>query len=523
MGPPTPIDGYAHTLAETAAPVRGSRPSLPNYREAELLGRGGMGEVVLAHDDRLDRAVAIKRMRSEATPELAARFLREARIQARLDHPSVVPVHETGVDADGVPYFTMKRLTGRTLASLIPEAAMQRLLRALVDVCLAVELAHARGVIHRDLKPANVMLGDYGEVYVLDWGIATIAGEPDPELDFAGTPGYMAPEQARGEPLTPAADSYALGCILREILRDEPPPELGALRDEALAETAAARPDARTIADRIQCYLDGDRDLERRRDLAVVELARAHAALAEHDRATAMQAAGRAMALDPRSAAAELVSQLMLAPPDPLPPELADHLAAVDDACARTQLRKVALVYAAPFGFLPVLAWNGVHEPWLVLAIFVLLAGLLASAAWWSRTGRPRLVPWLLTGAVVMVLATRVFGDLVVVPGMIGVQIVGYLAYPGLIRRPLYPLALVVATLLAPLALGPDWELTGDAIVVHAPAIELTPGLIVAANLTVLVVLGLFAWALACARREAQRALEIQAWHLRNLIPRQAC
>ncbi|MCA9797823.1 MAG: serine/threonine protein kinase, partial [Candidatus Eremiobacteraeota bacterium] len=174
-------------------------------------------------------------------PVLRARFLRECRIQGQLEHPAVVPVHDLGVGPDGAVYFTMKRVLGFTLDQIVaglrrgdPELirrfSRRRLLTAFLSICQAVELAHARGVIHRDLKPANMMLGDFGEVYVLDWGLARLAsdpvsavheirpvppGESDHRLTaagtFLGTPGYLPPEHARGEAIDPRADVYALG------------------------------------------------------------------------------------------------------------------------------------------------------------------------------------------------------------------------------------------------------------------------------------------------------------------------
>src|SRR5690606_2948073 len=116
------------------------------------------------------------------TEDQMQRFLREARIQGQLEHPSIVPIHELGRDLDGRPYFVMKKLAGQTLSEILAAAdrtayPLQRLLRAFVDVCLAIEFAHTRGVIHRDIKPGNIMLGDFGETYVLDWGIAKIVGE----------------------------------------------------------------------------------------------------------------------------------------------------------------------------------------------------------------------------------------------------------------------------------------------------------------------------------------------------------
>src|SRR5262249_27012839 len=146
-------------------------------------------EVVLARDEHIGRDVAVKRIRSaDPSPEQLARFLREARVQGGLEHPAVVPVHDLAVDRDGRPFFVMKRRTGTTLLELLrrlragredEDAARRRMLRAFVDVCLAVEFAHSRGIVHRDLKPANIMLGDFGEVYVLDWGVARVLDAPE--------------------------------------------------------------------------------------------------------------------------------------------------------------------------------------------------------------------------------------------------------------------------------------------------------------------------------------------------------
>ena len=186
-----PTDGLERTLAADTDPTSGETTealaasrSLPNHTLGPLLGRGGMGEVLLAEDLTVGRDVAVKRMRSEApSPEAVARFLREAKIQARLDHPAIVPVHTLGYDAGGRPYFTMKRLSGTTLSDMLAtkRKGLQQWLRAFSDLCLAIDFAHDRGFIHRDLKPGNVMLGDYGEVYVLDWGVARRIGVADPQ------------------------------------------------------------------------------------------------------------------------------------------------------------------------------------------------------------------------------------------------------------------------------------------------------------------------------------------------------
>src|SRR5262245_24046955 len=168
------------TVAEVPS-VRTPRMTLDggHYRLGEKLGSSGMGEVLAAHDTLMGREVAIKRLLDDRpSVEVAARFTREAQVQGRLDHPSIPPVYELGRDGQQRPYIVMKRLSGTTLAEILSQAEAgtapyerEKLLRAFIDVCLAIEFAHTRGVIHRDLKPANIMLGEFGEVYVLDWGV----------------------------------------------------------------------------------------------------------------------------------------------------------------------------------------------------------------------------------------------------------------------------------------------------------------------------------------------------------------
>jgi serine/threonine-protein kinase len=176
-----PLDGpFDGPLALGASDPR-------RYELRDRLGEGGMGTVDLCRDRVIGRDVALKRLHvqgSGAAPSAAtARFLREARVQGQLEHPAIVPVHDLGVTPDGRPYFTMKRVRGDTLDELLarlaagdPDTArrfgQRRLLAAFSTVCLAVDFAHSRGVLHRDLKPANVMLGEFGEVNVLDWGLA---------------------------------------------------------------------------------------------------------------------------------------------------------------------------------------------------------------------------------------------------------------------------------------------------------------------------------------------------------------
>jgi eukaryotic-like serine/threonine-protein kinase len=222
---------------------------MERYQHLGEIGRGGMGTVYSVRDLGLLRTSAMKVM----APHLATRrheaerFLREARITAQLDHPNIVPVHEIGTDERGNLYFTMKRVEGRTLNDWIDESGglprqpeqSRLMLDAYLKVCDAVAFAHSRGVIHCDIKPSNVMVGPFGQVYLMDWGLAQVLGEPAPAADAgvetaeepaprragrpAGTPAFMSPEQAACAPLDKRADVFGLGALLYTILTGDPP------------------------------------------------------------------------------------------------------------------------------------------------------------------------------------------------------------------------------------------------------------------------------------------------------------
>ncbi|HKN61081.1 MAG TPA: serine/threonine-protein kinase [Candidatus Acidoferrales bacterium] len=219
--------------------------SATRYRIVERIASGGMGTVYLAEDSVLGRRVALKVLDvPDASGELAARLLREAKILARLEHPGIVPVHDAGTLADGRVFYAMKLVEGERLDRLVSRGeSLPHCLRLFQRICDAVAFAHARQILHRDLKPENIMVGPFGEVLVMDWGIAkslragsdlkaaTQSKEADHARDASdsaitahgailGTPGYMAPEQARGEvgSLDERSDVYSLGAILQYLL-----------------------------------------------------------------------------------------------------------------------------------------------------------------------------------------------------------------------------------------------------------------------------------------------------------------
>jgi eukaryotic-like serine/threonine-protein kinase len=210
-------------------------PVIPGGRYDVLapIARGGMGTVYRGHDRELDRDVAIKVLWATTADDGAARRMRrEARVLARLEHPGIVPVYDSGLLEDGRMFYIMKLVQGLRLDEHVAERPLAERLRTFTRVCDAVAFAHAHGVVHRDLKPENVMVGPFGEVLVMDWGVAQLLGDTGIEKhpgSVVGTLGYMAPEQARGEDVDGRADVYALGGLLQFLLTGVPP-DAAALR-----------------------------------------------------------------------------------------------------------------------------------------------------------------------------------------------------------------------------------------------------------------------------------------------------
>jgi eukaryotic-like serine/threonine-protein kinase len=248
------------------------------YTVIEEIGRGGMGIVYLARDESLGREVAIKVSNAVGSPALERRLQIEARVLARLEHPGIVPIHEVGRLADDRLYYVMKRVRGETLLEHVrARPSIPDLLRVFERICEPVAFAHAHGCIHRDLKPGNIMVGAFGEVMVMDWGVAKVAPRsasgpreesesstreadsgPEPSArpfvddtvhtdagTVLGTPGFMPPEQATGRAaeVDERADVYGLGAILFMLLTGAPPP--------ATAEAAVAAVERDTTVPRL--------------------------------------------------------------------------------------------------------------------------------------------------------------------------------------------------------------------------------------------------------------------------------
>jgi serine/threonine-protein kinase len=224
------------------------------YRIVREIARGGMGVVYEAEDVELRRRVAIKVLASELASEHAVERMRaEARTIAGLEHPGIVPLHDVGLLPDGRLWYAMKLVRGRRLDEL--NASATELLRVFLRICEAVSFAHANGIVHCDLKPENVMLGDFGEVLVMDWGVARETGASDALI--AGTRGFMSPEQEQGAIVDASTDVFALGAMLRAILPSNLPRPLAAICAKA---SAAAKDDryatVRELASDIANWLD---------------------------------------------------------------------------------------------------------------------------------------------------------------------------------------------------------------------------------------------------------------------------
>jgi serine/threonine-protein kinase len=568
-------------------------PQHARYQPIGSLGAGGMGEVHLCNDRVIGRSIALKVLdpRRAASDEIRSRFLREARVQGNLEHPAIVPLYDLGSDERGVAFFTMKHVAGATLEQVIDGLARanadvterfprRRLLELFRQICQGVEFAHGRGVVHRDLKPANVMIGDFGEVYVLDWGLAKLTpsaqGMDAARVDsgptmvgqLMGTPGYMAPEQAVGAALDERGDVYALGAVLFELLSLEPlhqgrsasellrstqigadarpslraperaiAPELDAVCVRATATISADRYASVTeMREAIERFLEGDRDVALRRQAAAGHTQNAARAADiagslrdPMQRKRALSEAGRALALDPDNAAAQRVlMSVLLEPPERLPPEVERALQAEVDEEARVACRYGFFGYTA---FLPLvgIACLQVKEPiWFViifssLAIAVVLCGI--------GLRRERASAALLTGLCVLVslaigAASGIYGALVLVPTLATANTL--VMNIGALRSLRWvPLASGCAAILVPALL--EWAgILPRAYVfrdgnwlIQAVATEFryAPLMMLIVTLTALVAPALFVWRLDQRVVDASRRLHVQLWHLAQFLP----
>jgi eukaryotic-like serine/threonine-protein kinase len=567
------------------------------YRTLGVLGEGGMGIVSLRKDTRIGREVAIKLLHKKASASADARmrFEREARVQGQLEHPAVVPVYDLGVAPDGTPFFTMKRLRGENLADILdalqkgrPTAApysRRKLLTAFSSVCLAIDFANARGVLHRDLKPGNVMLGSYGEVYVLDWGLAKLTGaegQADDPISMAraqketqvgevmGTPGYMSPEQLRGEvdQLDGRTDVYSLGVVLFELLTLEPlhdrkgldtiynstlgklparlserafargvPPELVGICVRATALDRGERyASARALHDAIERFLDGERDAKERGEMAEAraKTAREAADLADkmpEMRELALREVSAALALDPsHGGAVETLMRLLVDAPGQMTAEMRAEFERERRPAERVSMRGSFLGYLIWIAFAPVVFALGVKSP-IAAALnggLVILATLLSWLGGAGRLGGSARFAAYCLGTLAVGTTCTLMGWAIVLPGIAAVHTLGYLLH-GEKRLVAPAIVLGVLTVLVPFALQSlgvlpaPYAFEGGRMVVLPLMTALPPEgtkvYLLLASVAVIVAPTIVITRMRDALARAEERAFLHAWNLQRLLP----
>ena len=595
---------------EAARPRLASATAVPErYVGRGEIGRGGMGTVEAWSDPHIGREVAAKVLIQDA-PGYQERFLHEARTQGSLAHPAIVPVHDLSFLPDGRPFFTMQRVHGVTLAAILAGRAQgnelvsrfstRKLLEALARIALAVDYAHRRDVVHRDLKPANLMLGDFGEVYVLDWGIArrgagvaSSATPAGPEMPappgvtahgtLLGTPGYMAPEQARGGGEVDArADVYALGCVLFEILARTPlhegsritdllvstlsestersparragtediPPELDLLCLSATEPVAASRlPSARDLADGIERYLEGDRDLAARAAAAEEHALRAAGdaeialggmnegrgvttAEAERARRRALYEVGRAMALSPQHpGATRTLVALLTEPPAVLPREVQVELDDIVTEHVRVGGRTGAVAYGVAALIFAILLAVGVVQwatgAWLPVVLF---GGAALTSYAFSRLPQPgtqHSVVMLVLSTFAITSLSTIFSPFFGVPTAVCVNTMLFvLSNERRIRRFVVPIgALGVLLPILGELIGltpPSYRVESGTIVLLPRFMAFTQTSVVVLTLSFVLTTVIAALALGPFRDDLdreQRRSRLLSWQLRQFVP----
>jgi eukaryotic-like serine/threonine-protein kinase len=600
---PAPAPALKPALGQTVSLVRAPLDEQgfgARYLPTGVLGEGGMGIIGLCKDVRIGREVAMKMLLKEklGSADARMRFEREARVQGQLEHPAIVPVYDLGVRPDGRPFFTMKRLHGETLAVIMDALQkgsttvaaaypQRRLLGAFSRVCQAVAFANSRGVLHRDLKPSNIMLGDFGEVYLLDWGLAKLMDAEDPDDAIApastqrdtqvgevmGSPGYMSPEQLRGEidQLDARTDVYTLGVLLFELTTLEPlhprkgldtiynstlgkldnhlserarargvPPELIAVSMRATALDPRDRyPSARDVYEAIERFLDGHRDVRQREDMAAGHAktgmeAAALAATMPEMRELAVRELGAALALDPSHAGAvEALTRLMLEAPPKLSDEARRAFASSRRGTYRESKRGVLASYSLWVCFFPVVVALGVRDraAAAITGGSVALAALVSWLTPQSRLGGPARFLMYCLGTLAIASSCTLMGWAIVVPGLAAVHTVGFILYGD---RKFQPAALALGALavIVPFVLQEAgwiqraYLFEGDRMIVlprmtGLPVVR-TQIYLLLASLAAIVGPSVLISRLRASLEAAEERAFMQAWTMQNLVPERA-
>jgi serine/threonine-protein kinase len=518
-------------------------------------------------------------------------------VQGQLEHPAVVPVYDVGREAGDRLFFTMKRVTGDTLASVLDalrsgDAETQRrfgrhrLLAAFQLVCQCIDYAHQRGVVHRDIKPANIMFGDFGEVYVLDWGVARVGtspagitlGIPDTPSGVSGTPGYMPPEQlAETAAVDGRTDIYALGAILFEILTWEPlhrgsdvaelvastrrgadtrassrcpdrdvPPELEAICERATALAPEDRfASVHELSGEVERFLEGRRDVELRRDIAARHVAEARrqadVALeggpgADDARSHALGELGRALALRPDAPeATRVLAELLTTPPRVLPPEaraaIDAQLSEEGKAASRLAGYTFAVMAACALLMTQLVELRSTSAPLLFFGSAA-LAALVAFANRNRPTDRAGMAIISLAG-VAIATTSVILGPLVLTPilavalGIISVNI-GRLSRFRVLSLTIAALVVVVPATLEMTGVIPSSYVNEDGSwhilskIAIVPAHRTYPTGLLFTSVVALVGSGIFVARMSDRMSELRRELQLHAWHLSQLVPEEA-
>lgn len=576
---------------------------LDRYDSGEAIARHD-GVVILTTKDRqVRRNVVMKRLDQQLSPQNAKRerFIREARIQAQLEHPGIAPIYDVGIDCGENVYFTMQRASGTTLRSVLSDLAKgdpvavkrwsrEKLLAAFRRVCLTLHYAHERGVVHRNVTPDNIVLGNFGEVHVADWALAKVVERGQSSVDLLdadgactgvgeliGTPGYAAPEQlVDPSSVDRRADVYSLGAILFELLCGERlhpgktvteilksthlgaqtkasirapsrrvPKQLDDACTKACALDPAVRyPTARELHDVVDAFLEADRDVAQRSELAARHAQRAEEcavrAIVSGDtgfaqRRTALIEIGRALALEPGNVQAQRALMALLGDsPSQMPAEAQKRYESEQVEVTQRLARYGVWIHLMFIGMLPMQIAMGVRRwpPLLLMFLLLLASGILCARLARQTKDVPVLHLSVFVLSTLAITLTAGFeGALVVVPPLMLMQTIGF-NLGALSKYRMFVLAFAICGFLVAYALE-RFGITPPSYVFHdgfftiLPVIRDFPSAAVRLSLALVSVGVLFAvtgftWKIHDAVDTVRHRLYVHSWQFAQLLPPEA-